>query len=264
MQLDATRPAQRAMPRKPLYLATRSPLRVSAQGESLLVRRPQAADQRFPVARIDRVVSNAHAEWTGEAIALCLARGVVVTWIDARGGALGHTLPRQASRATLAERIESFVESPDWAGRYANWLRAQRMRVLVRWASRRRHAGTPTTPAEWEDHKREFVYGGSAPAVFAGHVRAWLDAWVAAHLHRARLPARIWGWSGTPLELCDDLAGLLWAELNLDSGEIARAARGVREEMLLFEGWAHLHGGRIVAHLADLERFVARENESWQ
>ena len=83
-------------------------------------------------------------------------------------------------------------------------------------------------------------------------------------LHRAALSARYWGYDGHPLELAEDLAGLLRAEINLTGGTLLHAATGDREQLLFFENWARLHAGRITHHLAQLNRLVSRENESWR
>lgn len=249
--------------RKPLYLATSSPVRIAAQAESLLVQGAGMSNRRFPLARIDRIVCNSHADWSGEALALCMASGVTVTWISPLGDVLGQCVPQLGAALSAAARLESFVEHPDWAGRYQNWLRGRRMRVLIDWAAARCAEGLYPAVAEWEQRKREYVYRGRINAIFQAEVKGWCHAWVVSRLRKAGLPTRFWGYDASPLELADDLAGLIWAEINLHGGTLAGGAIGTRGGLLFFENWARLHPARIAEHLAELNRFVARENETW-
>ena len=63
--------------RKPLYLTTPHPAGIDASGDALVLRRDGCAPQRFPLARIERIICNRNANWTGAALALCLNEELV-------------------------------------------------------------------------------------------------------------------------------------------------------------------------------------------
>ena len=59
------------------------------------------------------------------------------------------------------------------------------------------------------------------------------------------------------------LAALLWAELNLDCGALPAGAEHGLVVSRLFEAWAHRREDRLLHHLGDLKRHLAREVETW-
>lgn len=250
--------------RKPLYLATRDPLRIGAQADSLVVHQATKSVRRFPLARIDRILCGSQADWSGEALALCMASGVTITWISGRGDVLGQCAPHQGDSASRTAQLERFLEHPDWAARYSNWLRGRRMTVLADWASARTREGNGPGETQWMQRKRDYVYKGMLAEVFDADARGWCHAWTVARLCEAGLAVRYWGYDASPLELADDIAGLLWAEVNLAAGALAHGAGGGREGLLFFENWTRLNPGRAADHLAQLNRFVARENDTWR
>ena len=171
-------------PRKALYLATSTPLRIDAEGESLLLRRSAQATARYPLARIDRIVCNRHADWSGNALAL-------------------------------------------------------------------------------DEYKRVYVYNAQLDPVFPELARAWCYAFVVKQLAVAAIANTYWAYDGQPLNLADDLFGLLWAELNLEAASIAAAADQTRTQLLLVESWIARHPGRLPEHLARFRRHLAHENQQW-
>lgn len=252
-----------SVPRKPLYLATRQTVRIDADGNHLILRRPGAAVQRYPLARIDRIVCNRHADWTGNALALCLAHGIPLVWVDGQGEAVGSALPRLVAASPMAALLESYLELPDWAARFDNWVRRRRLETLTASALRAVREGRAPDAAAFQQIKRSYVYNGEVPAAFAPEGRGWCHALVIRHLHQQGLQARYWGYDGQPLELADQLADLLWAELNLDCGSLPADTSSGRALMLMFETWARRRQERLITHLADLKRHLARENETW-
>lgn len=252
-----------AEPRKPLYLATAAPVRVGALGTSLVVQREPGGRQFFPIARIVRVVCNRHAHWSGDALILCLRHGVAVTWLDAAGRAVGDAVPATAAPAHLHGALECLLERRDGLARYGNWLRSRRMDVLVRWAARLARAGRPPAPQEWEQRKREYVYGSRIPAVLADSLEGACRSLAASCLAGAGLRPRYWAVGGEPLELAADLAALLWAEVNFDCGTLAAGAADFRAGTLFFEEWAKGPAASPALHVAHLKRFVARELDQW-
>jgi len=250
--------------RKPLYLATGLRLRIIAQAESLVIQQPAKSDRRFPLARIDRVVCGSQTDWSGEALALCMANGVTITWVSGRGEVLGQCASSRRVAASREARLESFLDHPDWETRYRDWLRSRRMSVLMDWAAARAGRNAAPRAAVLERHKREYVYHAVITEVFGTEAKGWCHAWTVARLREAGLAARYWGHDASALDLADDIAGLLWAEINLAGGAIVKGASGGRDGMLFFENWTRLNGARPADHLAQLNRLVARENETWR
>ena len=77
------------------------------------------------------------------------------------------------------------------------------------------------------------------------------------------MPVFAHGFDASRLELAAELAALLWAELNLDCGALPASAEHGIIVARLFEAWAHQREGRLLMHLGDLKRHLAREIESW-
>jgi hypothetical protein len=250
-------------PRRALYLAARAPVRVSAQDDSLVVERRPAGRQRFPAARIDRIVCNACAEWSGAALALCLRWGITVTWLDAEGRALGDCVPRFAESLPLHAALERLVELGDWPERYGNWLRRRRMGVLVRWAVARKQTGDPVLAGEWAARKREWVYNARIESALPAATAAWCRALVVARLAGAGLRPRYPGFRGQALELAEDMANLLWAELVLENGPAMIGAGSAQAAAMLFEAGVRGRIGRLYEHLGQLHRFALQALETW-
>lgn len=245
-------------PRKALHLAARERLLVSAAGESLVVRRDPAGRQMFPLTRIDRVICNRNAQWTGEALLLCLAHGITLTWVDGRGRAVGAAAPVRTPAAVLSDRIDIYLERPEWVACYANWLRCRRMTLLHRWAEEQRAAGHPPDMGKFESLKRAYVYGDASAGVFDDAGAGWCHALTLAHLGQEGLDPRYWGDGGRALELCDDMARLLWAQFSLGCGALPGTAQVPAVKLLFFEHWTHTGRRSLLEHLADLHRHIAR------
>lgn len=264
MQLLADRVERLDTPaRKPLYLATRARLRVRAEGESLVVSHHPTGCQRFPVARIDRIVCGSHADWSGEALALCLSRGITVTWVGPDGHAIGDCSPRLARPSGLHSALEIYLETPEWSCGYANWLRRERMEVLIRWAQRRLARGSAVERAEWEARKREFVFNSRLESRLPAELHVWCRARVVAQLAVAGLSRRYFGYDGAPLELAEDMTTLVWADLNLESGVLAAGTWEQQALALAFEAGVADRDRRLRHHLARLNLHVARSLDSW-
>ena len=249
--------------RKALYLATSDPLRIDSEGEALVLRRRAVAATRHPFARIDRIVCNRHADWSGEALARCLQHGIPVTWVDGHGQLVGSAAPRLAPRHPFEILLHTYLDRPDWPARYANWLRCRRMDILVVVALRAARRNHPLAQHEFDEYKRDYVYNQHLEAVLPPIVRGWCHAFVTRRLTDLGLPGRHWGYDGQPLELADDLTGLLWAELTLECATLAAAADAPRAHALIVESWLACHPTRLPDHLARLKRHLARENAQW-
>lgn len=256
-------PAQCAPARKPLYLALRERMQVSAQAQSLVVRTSRGAPRRFPITRIDRIACNRNTDWTGEALALCLVHGITLTWIDAAGQPLGDCSPCLTRPDALHALLSRFVESPGWREGYDNWLRQRRMAVLVGWAAERAEAGEAPTREDWESLKRDYVYRGHVRERLGGDLPGWCRAQVCARLWTAGVERRYWGHDGSVLDLGGNLTQLLWARLNLDAGALMAGSATARALALAFEAGIDRRDAQLAEHLAQLKRFVHQAVQSW-
>lgn len=248
---------------KPLYLLGKLAARIDAAGEHLVLHPHSGDPMRFPLARVCRIICNRHLAWSGAALALCLAKGVPITWVDGHGRALGSAQPRHAQPQPFATLIEVYLELPDWPKRFANWLARRRLETLTTCARRAAETGHGPDAYAYESLKREFVYKGSHPLSFSADGEGWCHALAVDRLHREGLQSCYWGFGGSRLALGAELAALLWAELNLDCGSIAASADSGLVNARFFESWAHRRETRLCHHLGDLKRHLARELEAW-
>lgn len=235
-----------------LYLGSREHKRVSCTAEALVVTNARAQVMRYPVARVARVVSSADVvDWSGPALALCMRAGIGITWLDAKGCAVGSIYPQQRAITPFATALELWTEGADGPAKYQNWLRSRRMDVLVRWGQE--HAST-VTPQQWESTKREWVYGRQYTVHLSDALRSLCLAYVASQLAGYGLTPVLWGPRVQGLELDEDLCELLWAEMNLGSGALADKADADAELTVLFERWSTRNASAITLHLASLHR----------
>ena len=120
-----------------LYLGARNHKQVRCTAEALVVSNAAAQTLRYPLARVSRVVSSTNTDWSGAALALCLKAGIGITWISAKGDALGTCYPHRRFYPRAALAIELLTESPAGYAQYSHWLRHRRLEVLIRWGNAR-------------------------------------------------------------------------------------------------------------------------------
>lgn len=250
-------------PRKPLYLLSRAPARIEAGADHLLLRRETGNLMRFPLTRVCRIICTRYLTWSGTALSLCLREGVPITWIDGHGHALGCTQTRYTQPLPFSTLIDTYLELPDWTQRFANWRARRRLETLTTCALRAAQCGHSLDAPQFQALKREDVYNGTHPLAFSPEGEGWCHALVVNHLHRESLQSAYWGFEATRLALADELAALLWAELNLDCGTLPTSADQAIVIARLFESWAHQREARLLLHLGDLKRHLSREIESW-
>lgn len=239
-----------------LYLGSREHKRVSCSAEALVVTNARAQVMRYPVARVARVVSSADVvDWSGPALALCMRAGIGITWLDARGTAVGTIYPQQRSQTPLATALELWCEAPDGPAQYQNWLRSRRMDVFVRWG---KESLEVITPQQWETTKREWVYAGEFATHLPHGLRSLSLAYVAAQLSSCGLTPQLWGPSLEGIALDEDLCELVWAEMNLGRGALADKANADAELTTLFERWSNRNASAVTLHLASLHRTALR------
>lgn len=239
-----------------LYLGAGRPKRVTCTEEALVVNNDRAQTQRFPVKRIARVVTASVVDWSGPALAMCLRHGIPISWMDARGQPLGACYPARTQACPIAAALEVLLEIPDGRERYQLWLRTRRMEVLMRWA---RQQGAAISPRQWEATKRDWVYAGVVNVHLPMALRAHCLAFVDAQLARQGLAPVYWDASTQTIHLDDDLCELLWAEMNLQGGNLANGTDHEASATALFEQWIARHADGLVTHLSSLHRFAMRE-----
>ena len=235
-----------------LYLGSREHKRVSCTAEALVVTNARAQTMRYPVARIARVVSSADVvDWSGPALALCMRAGIGITWLDAKGKAMGSIYPQPRRHTPLATALELWTEAPGGPTHYQNWLRSRRMDVLVRWGVA---CADSITPQQWESTKREWVYAGEYTQHLPTGLRSLCLAYVAAQLGISGITPLLWGPQVEGINLDEDLCELLWGEMNLGTGTLADNTDFEPELTTLFERWSNRNASALTLHLTSLHR----------
>jgi len=235
-----------------LYLGGREHKRVSCTNAALVVSNEHAQVMRFPLARVARVVSSADVvDWSGTALALCMRAGISITWLDAKGQAVGSIYAQARKTASLATVLELWSERADGPTLYQNWLRARRMDVLVRWGQEN---AASVTPQQWEATKREYVYGAQFRVHLSAELRGLCLAYVAAQLDSHGLPPQLWGPRLEAFDLDEDLCELLWAEMNLGAGTLTEQVGDSATVTQLFERWSARNASALTLHLVHLHR----------
>lgn len=255
--LNPARHCQGGCGARALYLGGGDRKTVTCSAEALVVRNERQQTLRYPLARVARVVSSTGVTWSGAALALCLQNGIGISWVSAKGEALGTCYPHQRCPPVLATALELWLEASLGAERYQDWLRGRRMDVLVRWA---RTGPGGVGPQQWESAKRAWVYAATfrqhLPAALRGH----LLAYVGSRMARAGAPPLLWDCGGTPVHLDADLCQLLWAEMNLGTGDLADNTGAEGEIVALFERWIACNGAALELHLSSLQRTALKAN----
>jgi len=256
----STHPKQPGPGARALYLGGRDHKRVSCTEEALVVTNERAQVMRFPLKRVARVVSSADVvDWSGPALALCMKSGIGITWLDAKGQAVGSVYAQLRQTASLSTVLELWSEREDGVVLYQNWLRARRMDVLVRWSEE--HA-KKVTPQEWEATKRDYVYGGHFNIHLPVALRGLCLAYVAAQLNGHGMKPQLWGPRLEAMNLDDDLCDLLWAEMNLGAGTLADQTDDAATVTELFERWSARNASALTLHLVHLHRTALKAMHS--
>lgn len=248
--------------KKPLYLLDGNAREVSARGESLHIAQADRLSRSLPLMRVQRVICGREVRWEGNALCACLVHGVPVTWVDRDGQAAGIAMPRQMVTGPTHQALLLYVQHPEWSGRYQNWLRSRRMEVLVHWA---KHFGSrgPVSRRVFNDLKRQYVYQNRLPGHCVPEARAWCASLVAHRLLLEGIHIQYWAFDGESLDLANDLAGLVWAELTLHCGTLADQVKAGPAALVFFENWAQRNRNRFRILLGDLRRHLRTGNMSW-
>jgi CRISPR associated protein Cas1 len=188
---------------RPLYL-DRGAAAVRLEGPALIVDQPDAAEGRFPLRLLSRVVVRGPVPWSMDALFACLASGVPITFLSLDGAVVGLCLGRERPEESLAMLIDRLVAEPGWAEIYGRWSKAAERRAIVEVARRLGlPLGTDLRPEVVCGLMAFRMPGGDTPGARSALRR--LDGYLAAHLSelfgRAGVPLAYRGGRGSPLDL---------------------------------------------------------------
>lgn len=250
-------------PRKPLYLMTSHNARIDANGAALFFKSDSLPAQTFPLARITRIVCRNHIDWTGRALSTCLAEGIVIVWVDGHGHANGHACAAMQKPDSLSTLFDHYLELKDWPRRLQNWQARRRLAALISAAKRRLENGHPLDATEFATIKHDYIHLGELHPRFDPQVQAWCHALTLDRLNKIGLADCYYGFDGTRLDLAAVLTDLLWAELNIEAGNLATSHIPNPTLARIFETWAIDRERHLLDHLGDLHRHMRREVEAW-
>lgn len=114
-----------------LYLDGGRRATVLRDGPSLRVVSEGRADGMYPFRLLARVIVCGPVEWDSEALLACMDQGIPVTFLTAEGDPRAYCLAAQPRRQPLNDRLEEFLERPDWRNLYENWRRAAERREIL-------------------------------------------------------------------------------------------------------------------------------------
>jgi hypothetical protein len=115
-----------------LYLdAVSVPVRVHLDGPALRVAREGAADDRFPLRRLSRVLVRGPVSFEGESLVACLAAGVGLAFVDGAGARLGTCLPAAVPRDVTVFLLQDATEAGVAVGALDAWCRAEERRAVI-------------------------------------------------------------------------------------------------------------------------------------
>lgn len=234
-----------------LYLAGGGAARVHATEQALVVTTTRVQTLRYPVQRVARIVTSPTVDWSGPALSLCQRHAISICWLDALGEPLGTLFPQRRGNLDFATALDVMLEQADGAARYANWLRSRRMDVLLRWGQ---SSQTAICPRQWENTKRQWVYGGRIDAHLPPMLRGHCMAVVARQFALDGLMPIGQAADGGTIHLDQDICELLWAEMNLCCGTLGDNPQGDAAAVALFEAWQSRNRCALVLHLANLQR----------
>lgn len=254
-----------ASPPLPLYLTGRGTRKVERDGPALLVRRVGAASSRYPLARLSRVISAAHVQWEARAIAACLEHNLPIVFLNPAGEPAGYLHAVRLQPSPGDELIHELLDRPDGVERYTLWVRGERGRVMSEWRSR---TAWSVDEGGWRDLLRRYVYLGEDPlrgVAGGGLLRSVLFAQVLERLRKAGLGPLYWGVNGEPVNLTDDITGIL--VLALGPGLHSLGGRMWGEAAALLTLWHAMVpeiDTRLAALVGRLHRFLQETLDEWR
>lgn len=233
-----------------LFLGSSGLKKVTCTDAALVVHTAKAQVLRYPINRISKVICCAEAvDWSGQALALCMANNISLTWTNTMGIAVGSAFPLMARPLQLQTNLEIWLDSEGGHEKYQTWLKSRRLVVLTKWSELNK-----PSPKEWEDLKRSWVYREELVEHLAPQLRSHCVSQVASVLADEGLSPNFIADKLELIPLVTDLAYLLWAEMNLCYGELATEFETEFELANLFDKWMSQNGGTLYAHIHNLHK----------
>lgn len=179
--------------RRPLYLDARQSTHVSLDGPALRIRVAGQAERNVPLRRLSRIVTNARAEFTTEALLACADRGITLVFLADDGEVRARVLGTPGERQELRQRLLDLMARPDWRKIYRDWLYAVE-RQTVNGVRRKLRApdtiGMPRPLRAWVDAQAIRL----SDANIAATTRCWFAelgfAWMLHHGQQLGLGAQ--------------------------------------------------------------------------
>ncbi len=105
-------------------------MKVSLDGPALKVSQHGAADRRFPLRRVSRVIVSNRVTWSTRAMLACADEGITVCFLSRDGTPRARWTGRPSPRSEFLQRWHDFVDRPDWRELFAQWRTAVRRRAV--------------------------------------------------------------------------------------------------------------------------------------
>jgi hypothetical protein len=246
---------------------------VRLEGPALIVDQRDAAEGRFPLRLLSRVVVRGPVPWSMEALFACLASSVPITFLSLDGEVVGLCLGRDRPEESLAILLDRLLAEPGWAEIYERWSKAAERRAIVEVVRRLAlPVGVDLRPEAVRALAASHLPGGDTPGTRSALRR--LDGYLCAHLPelfgRAGVPLAYRGGRGSALDLRPAFRSALrwylwlplrrWLELRrrrplLRAGASAERRRAAAQ----YEAAAPQIAARFRRLLASLDRLLREE-----
>lgn len=102
-----------------------------AEGDALNVSAPGRARCLYPLDRLARVVTPAHADWALTALLACLQAGVPVVFHNSHGEPVAWCFGPRRRETTLTGLLREGLGRPEWEQAFGAWHAAAERRLIV-------------------------------------------------------------------------------------------------------------------------------------
>lgn len=237
--------------RIPLYV-TPGIQRVACRNPGLHLQHADGRCIQVPIERISRVTSPTSVPWDQAALMLTIKQGICVHWISHDGEIIGRLLPQTPIGLSREALVDQFLGHADWRERLDAWGTAQRDGQLRDWRKR----GALNPKVHPSRAHREYVHRGEHANFFPIDARPWTSAWVASILLEDGFPLQRPADADSTFDLCESIAALLWAELNLGSGSLIAQEDDNFSILHFFEAWTRRHHIKLLEAIRSLGRLL--------
>lgn len=214
--------------RLPLYLCMPEPVQIDTDGPAFVVKRRDQAPTRYPFSRVARIIAGRNVAWTTGAITACLEQDIPVVFLDRTRTPAGYLQSRQRQPSRLDGAIAELLDRPDGLEYYAQWLRAERMRILTDWR-KNSESGQQLSEDAFRLLIHRHVYQQEDPLLefaTAELIQSAVYAYALQQVQRCGARPLYWGYNARPLHLANDLATLLMLQLYLEMYGLGRSIHG--------------------------------------